>query len=88
MGSVPKMNASTKHAAAFGKNEAHTATAQADRLLTFREVHALTGSACKTGHYARALAARGQIKAVRLNERVVRYTESSVRALVGGNAAA
>ena len=55
-----------------------------DRLIHFREVHALIGSACKTGHTARALAARGQIRAVRLNERVVRYSENSVRELVAG----
>ena len=78
--------ASKKTASRSGLNE-HTA-AQADRLLTFREVHALTGSTCKTGHYARALAARGLIRAVRLNERVVRYSEASVFALVGGRVAA
>jgi hypothetical protein len=77
----------TKHKAnATGQKEAPTA--QADRLLTFREVHALTGSLCKTGHYARKLAARGQIKAVRLNERVMRYSEASVRALIEGRVSA
>ena len=73
-----------KPAASTVKNEANTATAQADRLLTFRQVHALIGSACKTGHTARALAARGQIKGIRLNGRVLRYSEASVLALVAG----
>lgn len=62
----------------------NTATAQTDRLLNFRQVAALTGSACKTGHHARALAARGQIRAVRINERVIRYSEQSVLALIAG----
>ena len=63
-------------------------TAQPDRLIAFRDVHALTGSTCKTGAYARQLAARGLIKCVRLNERTLRYTESSVRALIAGEIAA
>jgi len=71
-------------AAASGKNEAPTATAQADRLLTFREVNRLIGSACKTSHTARTLAARGQIKVVRLNERLMRFSEASVRDLIAG----
>jgi len=61
--------------------------AETDRLLDFRAVHALVGSKCKTGHTARALAARGQIRAVRFNERVVRYSEKSVFALVAGKGA-
>jgi hypothetical protein len=76
------MKTTATKAAATGQKEAPTA--QADRLLAFREVHALTGSTCKTGAYARQLAARGLIKCVRLNERVLRYTESSVRALIAG----
>ena len=60
---------------------------QNDRLLTFREVHDLTGSTCKTGAYARQLAARGLIKCVRLNERTLRYTESSVQELIKGKRA-
>lgn len=63
------------------------ASAQADRLLTFRQVHELIGSSCKTGHTARALAARGQIRCVRLNERCLRYSEASVLALIAGRAA-
>jgi len=57
---------------------------QSSKLLTFRQVHELVGSTCKTGAYARQLAARGLIRVVRLNERTLRYTESSVLALVRG----
>jgi hypothetical protein len=60
----------------------------ADCLLDFRAVHALTGSKCKTGHTARSLAARGLIRAVRLNERVIRYSRNSVLALVAGKVSA
>lgn len=62
--------------------------APADRLLTFREVNALLGMTCKTAHTARAFAARGLLRAVRINCRVVRYSEASVRALVAGRVAA
>lgn len=55
-----------------------------DRLLTFREVHALIGSTCRTAHTALNLARRGLIEQVRLNERVIRYKESSVLKLVAG----
>ncbi len=55
-----------------------------DKAITFREVNDLTGSACKTSHTARALAARGQIRAIRINERVVRYSLNSVLALISG----
>jgi len=65
-----------------------TVSAKSDRLICFREVHTLIGSACKTGHTARSLAARGLIRAVRINERVVRYSEHSVLALVSGKVAA
>jgi hypothetical protein len=70
------------------KNEAISATAQADRLLNYKQVHALIGSTCKTGHTARALAARGQIRCVRLNGRVRRYSEASVLALIAGKGSA
>lgn len=56
----------------------------ADRLLTFREVNEVLGFNCKTSHTARNLAKRGQITAVHINERTVRFTESSVRNLVSG----
>ena len=59
---------------------------QTDRLLTFREVHALVGSTCRTAHTALRLARRGLIEQVRLNERVIRYKESSVLKLVAGRA--
>ena len=55
-----------------------------DRLLTFREVNEALGFNCKTSHTARNLAKRGQITAVHINERTVRFTESSVRNLVSG----
>jgi predicted DNA-binding transcriptional regulator AlpA len=58
----------------------------ADRLIGFREVSALVGSACKTSHTARNLARRGLIRAVQINERVVRFSEASVRAFINGPA--
>jgi len=68
--------------------ELKTETKVNDRLIDFRKVHLLTGSQCKTGHYARSLASRGLIRAVRFNERVIRYSEHSVLSLVAGNVAA
>ena len=56
----------------------------ADQLIGFREVNALVGSACKTSHTARALARRGLIRAVRVNERVVRFSKASVFAFING----
>ena len=56
----------------------------ADRLLGFREVNRLVGSDCKTSHTARALARRGLIRAVRVNERFLRFSEASVLALIRG----
>jgi hypothetical protein len=58
----------------------------ADRLIGFREVNRLVGSACKTSHTARSLARRGLIRAVRVNERYLRFSESSVFAFIGGKA--
>lgn len=55
-----------------------------DRLIGFREVNRLVGSACKTSHTARNLARRGLIRAVRVNERYLRFSETSVRDFVGG----
>ncbi len=75
------------HAAASGKNEATHATAQADRLLPFIEVNRLIGSRCRTGHTARALMRKGLIVGRKLNERVIRYSENSVLALIAGRAA-
>ncbi len=67
-------------------NEKNSTATPMGSLLTFRQVHALIGSTCRTGHTARQLAARGQLVAIRLNERVVRYTEASVRELLAGRA--
>lgn len=75
------------HADASGKNEATHATAQADRLLPFIEVNRLIGSRCRTGHTALALMRKGLIKGIRINERVIRYSENSVLALIAGRAA-
>jgi len=69
----------------------HTAqitTAPADRLLHHREVYGLLSLKCRTGNTARAYAARGLIRAVKLNERTFRYSEASVLALVAGKVAA
>jgi hypothetical protein len=60
---------------------------ETDRLLTFREVHAMIGSSCKTAHTALGLARRGMIESVRFNERTIRFRESSVRKLVAGKVA-
>ena len=77
----------SSHAAASGKNEASHATAQADRLLPFIEVNRIIGSRCRTGHTARTLMRKGLIKGIRINERVIRYSENSVLALIAGRAA-
>ena len=61
-----------------------TEARQRDRLINFRDVNALIGSKCKTGHMALSLARRGLIQAVRINERLIRYKESSVIQLVSG----
>jgi len=75
------MKSKTKNTADSRPPESTTAP---DKLLTFRQVGERLGLACKTSHSARAFAARGQIVAVRINERVVRFTESSVAALIAG----
>ena len=54
-----------------------------ERGLTFREVYELVGLRCKTSHTARDMAKRGQIRAIRLNGRVTRYSLTSVRQLLG-----
>ena len=58
-----------------------------DRLIDFREVMQLLGLRCRTGHTARALAARGQIRMVRLNERTIRFSETSVHELIANRIA-
>lgn len=57
-----------------------------DRLLTREQANALLGLKGKTSHTLRAMAARGQIEAVRLNGRVLRFRESSIIRLVSGGA--
>lgn len=70
------------------KSETPSKEVVEDRLVDFRRVGELLGLRCKTGSTARALAARGQIRAVYLNSRVVRYSESSVLDLINGKAGA
>lgn len=53
-----------------------------DRLVDFRRVNALIGSRCVTGHIARKYAREGLICAVRINSRVLRYSEASVIAFI------
>ncbi|MBC7369123.1 MAG: hypothetical protein H7343_20335 [Undibacterium sp.] len=53
-----------------------------DRLLSFREVYAFLGFRCKTSHTARSLTKRGAIRAVRINERVVKYSLASITELI------
>lgn len=55
-----------------------------ERLLHFSDVNRLIGSRCKTSHAARDLARRGLIVGIRLNARVVRYTQTSVLKLARG----
>jgi len=64
----------------------NTNTPHADRLIDFRTVADLVGSRCKSAHCALRLAAKGQIRAVRINARTVRYSENSVNALISGKA--
>jgi hypothetical protein len=71
-------------AASRAANEATPATAYTDRLLTYQEVNSAIGSKCRTSHTARNLVRRGLIRQVRINERVIRYSERSVRDLVEG----
>lgn len=69
-----------------GNNEANTEP-PADRLIDFRQVNALVGSKCKTSHIAIRMAAVGQIRAVRLNSRTLRYSERSVLSFIAGGTA-
>jgi len=81
------MNKHQEFGASRTKTEEATnnpATAHADRLLTYQEVNSAIGSRCRTGHTARNLARRGLIRQVKINERVIRYSERSVRDLVEG----
>lgn len=55
-----------------------------DRLVDHRRVNELLGLKCKTSHTARIYADRGLIRAVRINARVVRFSENSIIALLAG----
>jgi hypothetical protein len=67
-------------------NQIHTnqSPLATDRLIDFREVGQLIGLRCKTSHTARSLADRGQIRAVYINDRTIRYSANSVLDLVAG----
>jgi hypothetical protein len=53
-----------------------------DRLVDHRRVNELLGLKCKTSHTARKYANQGLIRAVRINARVVRFSENSIIALL------
>ena len=55
-----------------------------DRLVDHRRVNELLGLKCKTSHTARNYANQGLIRAVRINARVVRFSENSIIALLAG----
>ncbi len=55
-----------------------------DRLVDHRRVNELLGLKCKTSHTARSYANQGLIRAVRINARVVRFSENSIIALLAG----
>lgn len=71
-------------AARRSKREDATTAPVEDKLITHRQVNELLGLRCRTSHVVRGMAARGQIRAVRINERVIRYSEASVRDLIAG----
>jgi hypothetical protein len=55
-----------------------------DRLVDHRRVNELLGLRCKTSHTARNYAKQNLIRAVRINARVVRFSENSIIALLAG----
>lgn len=59
-------------------------TAPQDRLIDFRCVNKLVGARCQTSHTARSLAKQGLIRAVRINQRVIRFSENSVFQFIAG----
>ncbi len=59
----------------------------ADEAIGFREVYALLGLKCKTGHTALNFARAGKIRAIRINARTIRYSKNSVLALIAGKQA-
>jgi hypothetical protein len=61
-----------------------SATPSGDRLLDRTEANRLLGLKGNTTHTLRAMASRGQIEAVRLNARVLRFRESSLLRLING----
>jgi hypothetical protein len=63
----------------------HPSVEMPDKLISFREVHALLGFRCKTSHTARSLRKRGLISGITLNERVTRYSLASVQRLIAQN---
>lgn len=58
-----------------------------DRAIDFRAVGRLLDLRCQTSHTARALAKRGQIREVYINDRTIRYSENSVLDLIAGRVA-
>jgi len=69
-------------------DQVQQAAQREDSLLTFRQVNELLGSSCKSGHFALRLSKKGLIRAVFFNERIVRYSENSVRDLIAGKVGA
>jgi len=55
-----------------------------DRALRSCEVQKLLGLSTKRGDTARRLAGEGRIREIRLNSRVLRYSERSVFAFLAG----
>ena len=72
-------------------NQIHTNPSQSphatDRAIDFRAVGRLLDLRCQTSHTARALAKRGQIREVYINDRTIRYSENSVLDLIAGRVA-
>lgn len=54
-----------------------------DRLVDFRRFNEILGFSSRTSHTARSYARNGLIRAVRINARVVRYSENSILDLAG-----
>jgi hypothetical protein len=55
-----------------------------DRLVDHRRFNELIGLNCKTSHTARNYAQQGLIRAVRINARVIRFSENSIFELLAG----
>ena len=65
-------------------NEYAPVVTEADEAIDFRQVCALLGLRCKTSHTALNYARRGQIRAIRLSARTIRYSKRSVLELLAG----